>query len=128
MSVQVTLTNVSPDELPRYVGGPYPGTTLSAGDYQGLLSITVPGGAGNPSVTGAELAATGQDGPNHLIVSEVLVPKGETLEITVEFDLPTSWTLIDILPSARVPAMEWTAGDATWKDHQPHEVDLDTLD
>lgn len=128
MQLDVTLTNVSPDGLPRYVGGPYPGTTLSAGDYQGLLSITVPGGAGNPSVTGAELAATGQDGPNHLIVVDVLVPKGQTLDVTVEFDLPTSWTTIDIQPTARVPAMEWTAGDATWKDHKPHEVDLDTLD
>ena len=127
MKVQITLANTTPGGLPRYVAGPYSGTDLAEGEYLGLLSLTVPQGAGNPVVDGAELVASGDDGPTRIIVSNVRIPRNQTAVVTVEFDLPAGWTSVEILPSARVPPMEWTAGDATWTDKKPRLVELDEL-
>ena len=127
MQVQVTLANTTPGGLPRYVAGPYSGTDLAEGEYLGLLSLTVPQGAGNPVVDGAELVAAGDDGPTRIIVSNVRIPRNQTAVVTVGFDLPAGWTSVEILPSARVPPMEWTAGDATWTDKKPRLVELDEL-
>jgi len=128
MRVQVTMTNTTPNGLPRYVAGPYFGTDLAEGEYLGLLSLTVPQGAGNPAVEGAELVAAGEDGPTRIIVSNVRIPRDQTAVVTVEFDLPVEWTSVEVLPSARVPPMTWTAGEATWTDKKPRLVELDELD
>jgi len=127
VKVEVTLSNTTPNGLPRYVAGPYAGTDLAEGEYLGLLSLTVPGGAGNPAVDGSELLAAGQDGEARVIVSEVRIPQGQTSVVTVEFDLPVEWTTIEILPSARVPAMTWVAGDEQWTERKPRQIELDEL-
>ncbi|MHB1138421.1 MAG: DUF4012 domain-containing protein [Microthrixaceae bacterium] len=125
--LDVTIRNEADADLPRYVAGPYPGTDLQAGEYLGLLTLTVPGGAGDPVVTGAELRATGQDGETRTIVADVRIPRGQTLEVTIELDLPTDWTAVDVLASARLPATAWTAAGDTWTDDLPVTLELDDL-
>jgi hypothetical protein len=127
VSVQVDLGNRTPEGLPRYVAGPFPGTDLVAGDYLGLLALTVPAGAGNPSVEGTTLAATGLDGDNKVIVADVLLGRGQSTTITISFDLPTAWTSLDVQASARVPPVTWTAGGRSWDDDRPETVELDAL-
>ena len=127
VTVDVRLTNAAPRGLPRYVAGPYPETALAAGDYLGLLAVTAPLGSGNPQVTGAELVGTAQDGLSKVFVSRVLIPPGETLTVSVGFDLPVGWDTINVLPSARIPPMAWTAGSETWNDNRMHRVDLASL-
>ena len=127
LEVEVTITNDAPTGLPRYVAGPYPGTDLSYGEYLGLLTLTVPGGAGDPVVTGAELAASGQDGDARVIVANVRIPRGTTSTVTVAFDLPTDWSAVDVLPSARVPPSAWTAGEEQWNDDHRVTIELDEL-
>ncbi|MGB6058713.1 MAG: DUF4012 domain-containing protein, partial [Microthrixaceae bacterium] len=123
----VTLTNTSPGGLPAYVEGPVAGLGLTAGDYLGYLSLTVPGGAGDPSSTGAEIVGTAIDGPTKVIIIRVVVPRGQTKHIEVAFDLPTSWKTINVLPSARFPSVTWSAGSLKWNDGGDKELALDKL-
>lgn len=127
VTVRVDMTNDAPGGLPRYVGGPYPGTDFAAGEYIGLLAVTVPSGAGNPAVDGAELVGTAVDGDSRVLVSRVRLPRGASGSFTVSFDLPSTWATIDVLPSARVPATEWSAGDLAWSSERSQVVELDAL-
>ncbi len=127
VAVDVTLTNDAPSDLPSYVEGPNPSSGLNAGDYLGLVAITIPAGGGNPTMTGADLAISGDDGPTRVLVGEVLIPAGQSTEVRVEFDLPADWTSIDVEPSARVPAVTWHLGDNQWKDDQAVEVPTSEL-
>ena len=127
VTVKVTMANDTPPGLPTYVAGPYPGTTYSAGQYIGILALTVPGGAGNPAVSGGELYVSGQDGPTRVLSSKVDIQPGASAEVTFEYDLPVSWTEVEVLPSARYPEVTWTAGDQTWNDTEPQTVALDPL-
>jgi len=124
VSVTITMTNSSPDALPRYVAGPYPGLDTVAGEYRGILALTVPKAASGPTAEGADLFLSGEDGPTRLIGTKVGLGRGGSTTVTLGFDLPTSESTIEVLPSARVPAVVWTAGDSTWKDKKPHTVEL----
>ncbi|MGB3412660.1 MAG: DUF4012 domain-containing protein [Microthrixaceae bacterium] len=127
LEAKVTLTNTSPAGLPRYVEGPVAGLGLAAGDYLGYLSLTVPGGAGDPTATGAEIVGTAIDGPTKIIVIRVLIPRGETKKIELGFDLPTAWKSINVIPSARFPSVAWSAGSRKWDDNRARELTLDKL-
>ena len=76
VTVKVTMANDTPPGLPTYVAGPYPGTTYSAGQYIGILALTVPGGTGDPAVSGGELYVSGQDGPTRVLSSKVDIQPG----------------------------------------------------
>lgn len=127
--VQVTaeVQNRAPEGLPTYVAGPYPGTDYGPGDYGGILSLTVPAGAGNFDAPGTGLYFSGDDGPTRVMTAALEVPRGGSRTITFAFDLPEGWDELEVLPSARVPAIEWTAGDETWSDAVPRTVPVDSL-
>lgn len=131
VTVKVQITNKTPETgLPRYVAGPYPGLDVQAGQYVGLLQLTVPKAATSPTTQGAELYLSGDDGPNRALVTKVDVSRGQDQTITFEFDLPSDQRAVRVLSSARVPRTEWTAGPAgsavteSWIDSIPHTVRL----
>ena len=126
VTVTVTLTNTTPEGLPRYLAGPY-ADGAAAGDYGGILTLTMPAGAGNPRVTGARPVLAGPDGPTRVIGAEIELPRGTSTELSITFDLPLAWESIEVMPSARVPPVQWTAGDRTFSDIRPEQVELDTL-
>ncbi len=126
VAVDVTIDNTAPADLPRYVSGPYPGTDLDVGEYKGIVSLTVPGGAGNLSVSGGTPAAIGQDGPTRVVATEVRVPAGTTASVRIEFDLPTSWPAVTVLASGRIPPTRWTAGQRSWTDDVPYRLEFTT--
>ena len=110
------------------MAGPYPGSDRSAGDYNGIVTLTMPEGAGTPTIDGdRSIAVLGQDGPTRVVGTLVNIPRDESTELKIEFDLPTSWQSMLVLPSARVPPINWTAGDKNWTDTQPIRVQLDDL-
>ena len=84
----------------------------------------MPKAASGPTAEGADLFLSGEDGPTRLIGTKVGLGRGGSTTVTLGFDLPTSESTIEVLPSARVPAVVWTAGDSTWKDKKPHTVEL----
>ena len=102
--VALALHNEAYNELPGYVAGPDPATTLSAGEYQGIVAVNVPGSASAPRLTGVgPLLLSGYDGPTKAAASGYLqIPQGGTLNAGLDFDTPPGLTSIEIEPSARI--------------------------
>ncbi len=126
VSVKVSMTNSPRPKLPTYVQGPYPRTGYKAGEYVGILSLNVPKGAGNATVEGGAMMLNGDDGPTRMMAAGVDLQAGQHGELTFHFDLPTSWDSMQVLASARIPRVTWSAGGEQWKDDSPRTVDLAT--
>ena len=124
VSVAITATNTTPAGLPRFVAGPFPGLDTEAGEYRGVVALTIPKTATAPAAEGAELFLSGEDGPTRLIAVRIALKRGESSSVTLSFDIPTRTDPVVVLPSARVPPVVWTAGGDTWKDRLPHPVQL----
>jgi hypothetical protein len=107
--VEVELTNRIPDGEPRYVGGPNPDTDNAYGDYEGILTLNIPGVAQRGRVDGDDaLVVLGGDGPTRVVGTQVELGQGETVRRTFRFELPND--RIDrmvIEPSGRVPDVRW---------------------
>jgi hypothetical protein len=119
VSVEVEMENKIPDGEVRYVGGPNPDTDNRYGDYDGILTLNIPGAAQSGRVDGVdELTVLGSDGPTRVVGTAVELAQGETATRTFRFSLPHG--LVDrmtIEPSARVPPVRW------WVDDRRIEVD-----
>ena len=124
VSVAITATNTTPAGLPRFVAGPFPGLDTEAGEYRGVVALTIPKTATAPAAEGAELFLSGEDGPTRLIAVRIALERGESSTVTLSFDIPARTDPVVVLPSARVPPVVWSAGGDTWKDRLPHQVQL----
>ncbi len=128
VTVTVELDNTAPEFLPRYVEGPYDGIDAVAGEYIGIVSLTVPKAATNPETSTDGFAVVGDDGPTRVIGGNIAVPRGERRQVTISFDLPSDWETVSVTSAARVPATRWTAGTRTWTERRPRTVTLDSLE
>jgi hypothetical protein len=133
LSIEVTLTNVAPADLPGYVEGPYLGTPRAeAGKYQGWLVVELPALARNSriDVEGEVVAqvTSGRSGPNQRVVGALVeFDRGTTIRATVRFELPDGFDAIYIAPSARVPVVRWAAGGSDFGDSSGRHVEIDEL-
>jgi hypothetical protein len=127
VEVLVGIRNLAPPGLPSYVAGPFPNTDYRAGEYYGIVALSVPGAAGNFSAPGGGLDVSGPDGDTGVLTSDVRLPPGERAELRFAFDLPLGASEVDVLPSARVPPVTWTVPGDSWPDDLPRTVDLSTL-
>lgn len=117
MEVRLKMSNEMPGGLPGYVTGPTPGLGLTKGEYQGLLSVTVPGDAKDLRFEGKPpLVALGPDGPTNVIATKVQLKPGETREFTVKFTRSSQSRFTRVEPSARWPASNWTSAKLAWVD------------
>ncbi len=115
--MQVKLSNTAPANDPQYILGPFPGTILRAGDYYGILAVTVPGAASNVRIdNGAPLVAAGSDGPTRVVATYVGVPRGDEKTLTVQFSLPPGLRSVAVESSARIPGERWRAANLQWVD------------
>ena len=128
VTVTVDLDNTAPAGLPRYVEGPYAGIDAVAGEYIGILSLSVPGTATEPATSADGFAVVGQDGPTRVIGANVAVPRGEQRQVSISFDLPQDVDAVQVTSGGRVPATRWTAGDLSWTERRPRTVALDPLE
>jgi hypothetical protein len=119
VQVEVTLVNRSPKALPRYVAGPHPQSPVGEGTYRGYLSLTMPGAAGNQTISSSEIATLGDDGVARVLAAPVVVERGQEVKVTFSFDLPAAQRDLLVEPSARLPAIEWYFGDDNWSDEEP---------
>lgn len=128
MTVEVDVANGAPEGLPSYVAGPFPGSGLAAGEYRGLLALTVPGAAHDVEVAGGELLSAAPDGEAGVVVVPLSLPRGATAVVEISFDLPDAVESVRVLSSSRVPAVEWSAGAESWPDGRPRVVRLEPLE
>lgn len=127
VTVKVTVANLSPDWLPPYVAGPVEGSGGAAGEYVGILALSVPATATSPTTSAGGWAVIGQDGPTRVIGSNVAIQRGQTTEVTFTFLLPEWEDQVVVVPGAREPATTWTAGQMRWDEQRPITVPLDDL-
>ena len=133
MTIELTLANLAPADLPRYVEGPYPTTPRAkAGKYQGWVTVELPAFAQDNYIEIAgkrvPLVATGRDGENHRVVAALVeFERGENIQVTVHFEVGDVDETLYINPGARYPVTQWTAGDETFDDSRGHRVRLADL-
>lgn len=123
VELRVTLRNTTPEGESPYIAGPYPGSPVGAGDYFGLLSVNLPGYAGDiTSDSEAPPAAAGDDGPTRVLAVPVRVDRGQTTTVTFRFRIAAERAFFVVEPSARVPAVSWTAPGGPWKSGERRTV------
>jgi hypothetical protein len=128
VEVSVDLANTAPEGLPVFVAGPQPEVGTVAGEYRGVVSLTVPAAATAPTTTADGFVALGDDGPTRVLASQFSLLRGQTMRMTFTFELPAEWDLVEVISAARVPRASWTAGDETWQGGRPRTVALRSLD
>jgi hypothetical protein len=109
LTMTTTLTNRTPAGESQFVAGPFPGLPLAYGDYSGVVADNLPAAATHISMAGAgPLSALGTEGPTVLVAAPVVVHQGATATVVVRFQLPGTHGSMTLVPSTRVPAVEWT--------------------
>ena len=109
VTLTTTLANRTPGGQSQFIAGPFPGLPLAYGDYPGVVADNLPAGASDISMTGAgALTALGGEGPTWLVAAPVLVHPGATVTVVTRFRLPGTHGSMTLVPSARVPAEQWT--------------------
>ncbi len=107
--LQVTITNRTPPGQGQYIGGPFPGLGTVYGEYLGYLAVNLPGDARHALVQGYRtLVAAGPEGKTLLLAAQVDVLAGDRRTVTLTFELPGSSGQLQVVPSARYPAENWT--------------------
>ena len=119
----VKIANLSPDGLPRYVQGPYTVPEFVAGQYKGILNVNIPFVSRDIHLDGVErIVAAGPDQTTRVVAGNISLLRGQAGTYTVRFTVPEGYEHLDVAPSARYPAIGYTAGAATWSDDGPHRV------
>jgi hypothetical protein len=119
--LRVTVTNDTPPDAPVYVAGPFPGSPVGGGDYFGILSVNLPGFAGDIDSDGGDPVAAGTDGPTRVHAVPVTVARGQSKAVIFRFRMAASGSL-RVEPSARVPAVSWTAPGGSWQSGEARRV------
>lgn len=124
VTAQITVTNLAPSiGVSRYVQGPYPFSDLVAGEYQGILAVNMPAVARNATLEGvSKIVAAGADGSTRVVAGNMRVLRGETKQYTLRFTVPKGYETLEVVPSARYPAIRYHAGPETWDDDGPHPL------
>ena len=122
-TVTVTFANKVPAGEPTYVVGPYPGADTVAGEYKGVVAVNVPGYARDVSLIGAPTELQRNDGPTRLVGGTLRLRAGETKTVTIRFRVPKGTSVL-VEPSARFPAVRWTAPGMAWADDRARSVSM----
>jgi hypothetical protein len=85
-----------------------------------VVADNLPAAARGISMTGTgPLSALGADGPTVLVAAPIVVHQGATATVVVRFHLPGTHGSMTLVPSARVPAEEWTYRGVQVTDDRP---------
>jgi hypothetical protein len=119
--LRIRLHNTAPTGEPPYIAGPNPLSGVGEGVYSGILAVDLPGAVGRAGVDGvSSFAAIGSEGPSEVLGVSVTVARGESVEYVVRFQLRGDHGMVRFEPSARVPAVAWTAPGMRFTDDKPH--------
>ncbi len=117
IAVTMHLANHVPDGEPTEIAGPDVNSGVGAGVYLGIVTVDVPAAARDARFDGVEqLAVIGPDGPSQVIGFQLDVAPGAERTVTARFRLPGKRGSLQVEPSARVPAIEWTSGSISWSE------------
>jgi hypothetical protein len=129
VTLELRLSNLTPATgLSRYVEGPFPGAVGgAAGLYQAYAVFELPRFATSVHLDvgghAARLVTGGPDGPSQVAAASVQVPRGKSLRVVARFVVPGSQRSLLFAPSARVPAIAWSAQHLGWSDDIARRVE-----
>ncbi len=124
VTVRLHLENQTPTEgLNDFVAGPYPYSTLTEGEYQGILSVNIPGVSRGISLEGGtKQVVAGPDGPTRVVGTEMTLFRGDKKDYVLKFTVPDGYERVTIESSARYPAITWAAGTEIWQDNSARTI------
>ncbi len=74
-------------------------------------------------MTGAgPLAVKGAEGPTWVLAAPVTIPQGTTSTVVIRFQMPGRHGSMTLVPSARIPAEQWTSGGTSFDDSAPATI------
>ena len=121
--VKIHVANLAPDGLPRYVQGPYAVPEFVAGQYKGILNVNVPFVSRNVRLDGVEqIVAAGPDQTTRVVAGNMSLLRGQAATFTLRFTVPKGAEHLEVVPSARYPAIGYSAGARSWSDDGPHTL------
>lgn len=121
--LRITLRNRTPEGQSGYIAGLNPASGVAPGDYGGLLSVNLPGFVDEVKVDSSPtFAAAGPDGPTTVVAWPVRIDRGASITEVIRFRLPAGVDSHVVEPSARVPAIKWTAQGRSWTNNERREV------
>lgn len=117
VSIDLCIRNTTPIDEPPTVTSDRPAIGLSAGDYRGILAVSVPLAASNVRFEDVStLHVSGLDGPSQVIGYQILLRRGEAHSAALRFTLPAGLDHLVVEPSARVPGVRWRDARGSWTD------------
>jgi len=120
VTMTARIANMTPAGQSAFIAGPFPGVPVSYGGYFGLVAVNLPATAGHITMTGAgPLAVDGGEGPTWVLAAPVTIPQGATSTVVLHFTMPGHHGAMTVVPSARIPAEQWTANGSTFPDTAP---------
>jgi len=122
--VRLTIRNEAPAGEPRVVQGPHPDIDARAGEYVGILTVSLPGAAGGGRIDGVDrLGIVGSDGATRVVGTYFRLQRGSVRTFVIRFELSVRAGSMRVEPSARVPATRWRFGSQTWTDEIARTVE-----
>jgi hypothetical protein len=123
VTMQIQVANFAPDGLPRYVQGPYIVPDFVAGEYKGILAVNIPLLSRDIHLDGVQrVVAAGPDQTTRVVAGLVDVQRGQAPTYTLRFTVPKGVDHIEVVPSARYPAIQYAAGGKKFSDEGPHTI------
>jgi hypothetical protein len=117
------LANMTPAGQSQFIAGPFPGVPVSYGGYFGIVAANLPAAASHISMTGAGPAdIKGPEGPTWVVAAPLTIPAGTTSTVVVRFQMPGHHGSMTVVPSARIPAEQWTANGRSFDDSVPATI------
>jgi hypothetical protein len=118
---KISAANLTPDGLPTYVQGPFRTPEFQAGEYKGIVAVSIPKWASDVHLDGvARIVALGPDETARVIAGDMDLLRGQTGTYTVRFRVPAGYEHLQVVPSARYPSIGYVAGSQHWDDDGPH--------
>lgn len=126
VTVRLTFRNTTPAGEPSYVSGPPIGERWPPGTYVGVAAVDVPAWASGVRMSGVGATSiAGSDGPAQVVAGVLIIPRGESREVTVVFRARGLAGRLAVEPSARVPGITWRYGTRTWQDSERRTANWD---
>ena len=123
MTMTAKLTNTTPDGQSQFIGGPYPG---SSHPVRGLRRRHrgQPPGSGPSSLHHRDqfVTSVGSEGPTWVLGGNLVLLQGQSTTVVFRFTMPGKHGSMTVVPSARIPAEQWTSGGRTFDDTVPTTV------
>jgi hypothetical protein len=123
LDLRYRVANDAPGEGPPYQVGPNI-DGLEVGEHRGIVLVNLPAGATDVELSGARQTLIGTDGPTVVVAGEVVLRRGEEVEVAVTAVLPSEVDEVTIEASARIPRTLWTVKGRSFETDRRRTVGL----